>query len=108
MSPRSGRQVSFYAPNDTQRELAELAAKTSMTQTAILVAAVRTLHQQACEAPGMIIGWVKLDRAGDVDVCPECRRTYGDGSIWVAVHSDGHVCAPVCSRCATSEQGGKP
>ena len=59
-------------------------------------------HYQLAE---IVAGYIQINRWGDLDPtshCPECDQPFG-GLPWIAVRANGATCAPVCSRCASSD-----
>jgi len=56
--------------------------------------------------PSLCLGYLRLDRFGDLGPeaeCPECGQPFGDGGIWLAVMGDLTLSAAVCGVCATSD-----
>ena len=61
--------------------------------------------------PAVRLGWLKLDRPGDLDAqalnCLDCSQPIGAGLPWLAVMAqdsgDLYLAGPWCDRCANSE-----
>jgi len=61
--------------------------------------------------PAVCLGWLKLDRPGDLDAqalnCLDCAQPIGAGLPWLAVMAqdsgDLYLAGPWCDRCANSE-----
>lgn len=86
-------------PEDTARKLDEEANNSGLSRQAFLL---RLLHERY--EPPAVVGWIKLDRPGDLDEeseCPECGQALD--WPWLAILSNGAWTGPVCSACATSE-----
>lgn len=77
----------------------------------------RSLHAEALQrlaasfqGDKIILGWVKLDRWGELDhhkeepaECPECGQDMNPGDAYVGLVQMGGFYGPVCGGCATSE-----
>lgn len=73
----------------------------------------RSLHAEALQrlqasffGDTIIIGWVKLDRWGELErdeVCDECGQDIVAGDAYVGLVASGGYHGPVCGACATSE-----
>lgn len=69
----------------------------------------RSMTQEAAARLGqslgadLVIGWVKLDRWGELDDkdCPECGQEIGQA--YVGLLQSGGTYGPVCDICATNE-----
>lgn len=54
----------------------------------------------------IIIGWVKLDRWGELErdeVCDECGQDIKPNDAYVGLVASGGYHGPICGGCATSE-----
>jgi hypothetical protein len=104
------RKTSLNISPAQAERLAEIKAKTGLTLTAILEAAITAYHQHIMAAPALVLGYIQTDRPGDLDADAECRACgspceFG-GIFWrLGLAADGGVIAagPLCSRCATSD-----
>ena len=97
-------QLSTVVSPETRQAYTRLVKATKLSLTDLLTAAVPLLERHFRQAE-LVAGYIQLDRWGDLDasaVCPECDQPFGD-LPWIAVRGNGITCAPVCSRCATSE-----
>ena len=97
-------QLSTIVSPETRQAYDRLAEATGVSLTDLLTAAVPLLerHYQRAE---LVAGYVKIARWGDLDPaahCPECDQPFGD-LPWIAILANGATCAPVCSRCASSD-----
>ena len=97
-------QLSTIVSPETRQAYDRLAEATGVSLTDLLTAAAPLLarHYQLAE---IVAGYIQINRWGDLDPtshCPECDQPFG-GLPWIAVRANGATCAPVCSRCATSE-----
>ena len=73
----------------------------------------RSLHAEALQrlqasfqGDAIILGWVKLDRWGELDrdeVCDECGQDLKPGDAYVGLVASVGFHGPVCGGCATSE-----
>lgn len=60
-----------------------------------------------------ILGWIKIDRWGEVDereefddataTCPECSQDINTAQAYIGLLDNGQHYGPVCAGCATSE-----
>lgn len=98
-------QLSTSVPPAVKQAYTRLGEETGVSLTDLLTAAVPLLEWHYRLA-GMVAGYIQLDRPGDLDAsapCPECGQPFGD-LPWIAVLGNGSTtCAPICTRCATSE-----
>ena len=57
----------------------------------------------------IVLGWVKLDRWGELDPaeepaqCPECGQDIDINNAYVGLLSSGQFYGPVCRACGSSE-----
>jgi hypothetical protein len=89
-------------PADLAR-LDDLQARFGLPRADVLRECIRREH--AREFPAPVLGYVALDRPGELDEdaeCRECGQPLGI-PIYVAITGDGAVIGPLCSRCASSE-----
>lgn len=71
------------------------------------------LIEERYGSPPVVVGWLKLDRWGELDqreeqdnplaICPECGEGVDPADAWLAVIADGRVLGPYCGECATSQ-----
>lgn len=97
-------QLSTSVPPETKQAYGELSEATGLTITTLLTAGVSLLQHYYRQAE-LIAGYIQLARWGDLSpagICPECDQPYDD-LPWIAVRANGATCAPICTRCATSE-----
>jgi hypothetical protein len=97
-------QLSTVVPPSTRQAFRRLAESTGHSLTDLLTLAVSLLERHFHQA-GLVAGYIPLARWGDLDPashCPECDQPLGD-LPWIAVLANGATCAPICTRCATSE-----
>ena len=97
-------QLSTVVSPETRQAYTRLVKATKLSLTDLLTAAVPLLERHFRQAE-LVAGYIQLDRWGDLDatsICSECDQPFGD-LPWIAVRGNGITCAPVCSRCATSE-----
>jgi hypothetical protein len=55
-------------------------------------------------APPLVVGWVRLERRGELEdsaACPECGQPLTEA--WAGLLSNGTWRAPCCGWCAVSE-----
>ena len=93
-----------------RRHLDELTAS-GETQTSVMERAITALWQSEIAKPPAVIGWLRLDRWGELDERDEpsdayatcaCGEPIDPANAWVQVVADGRVLGPVCEGCATS------
>ena len=97
-------QLSSSVSPETREAYTRLARETGLGINDLMAAAVPLLERHFRRA-GLVAGYVRLDRWGDLDStshCPECDQPFGD-LPWVAVRANGDIGPPICGRCATSE-----
>ena len=90
--------------DEAAAQLAAITERTGATRTHVLEEALRLYHERTVE-PKLIVGYVQVDRPGDVDTdepCPVCGESFESG-MFIRLHESGTFSGPVCSRCATSE-----
>ena len=93
-------------PDAHHAALQALARQRGITQNEVYLQAVAAFV--AANDPQVCLGWIQLDRPGDVpnpgDVCPECGYDLSaNPPLFVALMADGSVYGPVCNVCATSQ-----
>ena len=97
-------QLSTSISPETKRAYDDLSEATGLSLTTLLTAGVSLLRDYYRQAD-LVAGYVQLDRSGDLDasaICPQCDQPLG-GLPWIAILANGATCAPVCSRCASSD-----
>lgn len=95
--------VTFRADPDDVARLDELQARFGLPRAEVVRMCVRLVHAQ--EFPPACLGYVALDRPGDLDddaECVECGQPLRS-PVFVAVMADGTIAGPLCSSCASSE-----
>ena len=118
-------QLSTIASPETRQAYTRLREVTGLSLTDLFTAAVPLLERHFRQAE-LVAGYIRLDRWGDLGpgaICPECDQPFapplpaqpveggtldnwsqpGEMLPWIAVRANGATCAPICSRCATSE-----
>lgn len=103
------RATSLNVTEEVAAQIAELQARTHLSKTAILEAAITAYHATVMAEPTLIIGYASLDRPGDVEpheqTCIACGETCTSGA-WLRVGKTVNVITfdgPLCSNCADSE-----
>lgn len=96
-------------PASTHANIAAQCAARNVTQQELLV----ELLEREFGKPPAVLGWVRLDRWGEVDerdepgnayaTCIECGGDIDTAAAYVALLTDGAIRGPVCVGCATSE-----
>ena len=97
-------QLSTTVSPETRQAYTRLAESTGVSLTDILTTAVPLLERHFRQAE-LVAGYIQFDRWGDLDasaICSECDQPFDD-LPWIAVRANGATCAPVCSRCASSD-----
>jgi len=101
------KQISTSVSPKTRQRFDALVEHTGKSLTELLTIAADLLEQHFQHYdPQLLVGYIELDRFGDIDSkseCPECGQEFG-GLPFVRLHGDGRLSRPICSRCA---KGGK-
>ena len=91
----------FNFDDATSQLLDKLAGARNLTATATIAEALKAFA--SLEFPPVKVGYIKLDRPGEIDLsCHECSQPL-DGKAFMVVFSDGTLRGPVCDSCASSE-----
>jgi hypothetical protein len=77
----------------------QAAAAAGLSKQELLLTLLVTTYAE----PPAVVGWVKLDRRGELDGadCPECGQQLDE--VWAGLLTNGQWIAPRCKWCATSE-----
>ena len=97
-------QLSTSVSPETKQAYGDLSEATGLSLTTLLTVGVSLLRDYYRQAE-TVVGYISLNLWGDLDpdaACPECDQPFGD-LPWIAVRANGATCAPVCSRCASSD-----
>jgi hypothetical protein len=86
-------------PDNLIAQMDAEAASTGVSRQELILTLLVTTYAQ----PPAVVGWVKFDRAGELDGtdCPECGQPLNE--MWAGLLSNGQWVAPRCQWCATSE-----
>jgi hypothetical protein len=89
----------------TEDEMTALSRLAAAKDTHRMGYVVQLLRDHLEDRKPIVLGWLKLDRWGEVDAedCPECGQELDRRNAYVALMSDGAVYGPVCNICATSD-----
>ena len=99
MAAKDNRR-NFNFDDATSQLLDKLASARNLTATATIAEALKTLA--ALEFPSVKVGYIKLDRPGEMEpICRECDQPLD--KAYMIVMSDGTLRGPVCDSCASSE-----
>lgn len=95
-------------PATTHATLAAACVARNMTQQDLLA----ELLEREFGNPPAVLGWLKLDRWGEIDerdepgdayaTCKECGGDIDTAAAYMALLTDGSMRGPVCAECATS------
>ena len=103
------RKTSLNITSVQAERLAAIKARTGQTLTAILSEAIEAHWSRVLAEPALVLGYVKLDRSGDVapeeTICRTCGQMCEDG-IWLqvgAIVNQITLHGPLCELCASSE-----
>jgi len=102
------KAISIRIPDDVADPIKESAASNGRSLNAEIVESLTNSYK-----PVYVIGYVKLDRWGDLDerqeygdalaLCEVCSQDVDASAAYVALMSNGKNVGPLCSGCATSE-----
>jgi hypothetical protein len=85
-------------PDNLNEQIDAAAAAAGVSKQELLLTLLVTTYAE----PPAVIGWVKLDRPGEVDGdCPECGQELGE--VWAGLLTNGQWVAPRCKWCAVSD-----
>ena len=86
-------------PDQLAARMSELAAAQGISRHEMLL----DLLVAAYAEPPLVVGWLRLDRRGELDAdaaCPECGQPLTE--VWAGLLSNGQWVAPRCQWCAVS------
>lgn len=95
--------LGFRPDSQDVARLESLQARFGLSRADTVRECIRRVY--AAEFPTLCLGYVALDRRGDLDEdaeCIECGQPVRH-SVFVAVMADGSIEGPLCGRCASSE-----
>lgn len=96
-------------PTSTHANIAAQCAARNITQQELLA----EFLEREFGKPPAVIGWIRLDRWGEIDqrdepgdayaTCPDCDEDIDTAAAYMALLTDGTMRGPVCTGCATSQ-----